>query len=415
MTVSAGVPARDGGNRVRLRLDLAQAATPRLLKHLPRHRWFFFPHSYSPALVEAILDHAGVPPRGTVLDPFAGAGTTLLVARSRGLTALGLDLSPLAVLASNVKVRDYDPAALESALATMIERARHIPAATVAPSPRLPRAFSAAELDQVLRLRAALERQPPHVRDFLLLALLSTAHEFSRATPDGGWFRWIERPSRSWRVFPAFSRRVHSMIEDIRSDAWPPGDEAGARALLGDARSLKGVEGRFDLVLTSPPYPNRHDYTRVFHIDLLLLGETEGGILDLRHRSLRSHVEAHALAGCDNPRSPDGLASVLALLPAQTDRRVVRMLQGYFDDLQRTLTRLRSHVRPGGMAAFVVGQVRHAGILVPVDDLLAETAETAGWRHTETWALRERGNSAQQMGRFGRVPARESIVFLEDA
>ncbi|HIQ01500.1 MAG TPA: hypothetical protein EYH30_05155 [Anaerolineales bacterium] len=38
------------------RLDLSRAATPRLLRRRPVHRWFAFPHSYSPELVEAVLE-----------------------------------------------------------------------------------------------------------------------------------------------------------------------------------------------------------------------------------------------------------------------------------------------------------------------------------------------------------------------
>ncbi len=37
---------------------------------------------------------AGCPEGGTVLDPFAGAGTTLLAARQLGRHAIGIDINP---------------------------------------------------------------------------------------------------------------------------------------------------------------------------------------------------------------------------------------------------------------------------------------------------------------------------------
>jgi site-specific DNA-methyltransferase (adenine-specific) len=48
---------------------------------------------YPVALVERCLG-AGCPDDGTVLDPFAGGGTTLAVARDRGLASIGIELNP---------------------------------------------------------------------------------------------------------------------------------------------------------------------------------------------------------------------------------------------------------------------------------------------------------------------------------
>ena len=102
--------------------ELASAATSRDLKTAPRHRWFYFPHSYSYRLVNAILDHWQFPLEGTLVDNFAGSGTTLLAARERGMSALGFDLSPLAVTVTNAKVAGYRERPLERGLASILER-----------------------------------------------------------------------------------------------------------------------------------------------------------------------------------------------------------------------------------------------------------------------------------------------------
>lgn len=392
------------------RLDLSRFATARRLSHLPRHRWFYFPHSFDPALVNAILTECEVQSGGKVLDPFVGSGTTLLVAQENELEGTGLDFSPVSVLITQAKTSHYDFRLLNLYAEQIWSNPTSPCPSTSSLSPRLSRAFTSGELRHLLAIRNTIASFPSPYREFFTVSLLQTAQRFSRARPDGGWFRWVDKPACEWAVAEQFDRIVGSMISDVRRD--PLGQRQVANVYQGDARLLDET-ARFDAVVTSPPYPNRHDYTRVFHIELLLVGLAESEILKLRRRSLRSHVEARALdPGPGDFSPPPLLTEVLNDWPEDGDHRVPRMLNGYFEDLSATLTRLRGALRPGATAAFVVGNVRHAGRLVPVDEILADLGSQVGLNHRNTWVIRERGNSAQQMGRLGRVPSRESVVFL---
>ena len=393
------------------RTDLSVFATPRRLAQLPRHRWFYFPHSFHPTLVKAIFDECGIPEGGSVLDPFVGSGTTLLVAQECGLHSVGLDLSPVSVLASRAKTNLYDPEDLLRFLAdVMAASAPPAPPVRGAPA-RLRRAFSAGELRNLMAIRQAIKMLPNPSREFFFLALLKTAREFSRAVPDGGWFRWAEKRARGGIVHAEFDRFAREMILDAKLN--PKARQQPVQVIEGDARTIE-VGRQYDAVVTSPPYPNRHDYTRVFHIQLLILGMSEPEILDLRHRTLRSHVEArangHTVGGYTQPKA---LSKLLGDWPEDADRRIPPMLTGYFEDMHTSMARAGNALRSEGCAAFVVGNVRHAGRLIPVDEILAAIAPQVGLRHQRTWVIRERGNSAQQMGKLGRVPSRESVVFLK--
>ena len=95
---------------------------------------------------------------------------------------------------------------------------------------------------------------------------------------------------------------------------------------LADARKLPLKGQSISGLITSSPYPNRHDYSRVFHIELLLMGSTEPEITSLRHSSLRSHVEAKRQKSYENRlrryRKPQMLENTLTSLPEGTDRRI---------------------------------------------------------------------------------------------
>jgi hypothetical protein len=51
---------------------------------LPVHRWFRFSAGFSASWVETVIAKALERGSATVLDPFAGAGTTLLAAEKKG-------------------------------------------------------------------------------------------------------------------------------------------------------------------------------------------------------------------------------------------------------------------------------------------------------------------------------------------
>ena len=53
---------------------------------------------------------AGSPEGGVVLDPFAGSGTTMLVAKQLGRSAIGIEISPeYAELIKKRLIWDFDP------------------------------------------------------------------------------------------------------------------------------------------------------------------------------------------------------------------------------------------------------------------------------------------------------------------
>jgi hypothetical protein len=185
---------------------------------------------------------------------------------------------------------------------------------------------------------------------------------------------------------------------------------------VADARRIPNPNRKYSAIITSPPYPNRHDYTRVFGVELML------SLLDweqtraLRYQSFCSHPESHP----QRPRAnryeiPDGLYRTLTSMRNECDdERIPNMLEGYFLDLYLCLREVKRVCRSNARVAFVVGNARYAGRAIPVDKLTAELGEQAGLRCGGLVVARYRGNSAQQMGQFGKQRSRETIVMFQN-
>ena len=392
--------------------------TPRHLRDKPVHRWCVFPHSFTSELVHGLIEEWGLTEKDRILDPFCGAGTTPLAAKEKGIPATGYDLSPFAVFAAKVKLADYDPTGLAEAWEALQKRID--PAKWNGASrdyadlvkKALPGHLLGA-FDSVAGQIARLKRSRSE-RDFFKMALLSTLPDFSRAVATGGWLSWKKRRRSVDRIPSQLAEHVVAMLKDV---AATPVRHVGEKWIIrrADARKLPDDDETYSAVITSPPYPNRHDYTRVFGVELMF------GFLDwsstrrLRHQSFESHPEAR-------PRRPDssgykeptGLTKTLTKIKKMyPDPRIPEMLRGYFLDMYLTLRETFRVCQKGAHIAFVVGNAQYGGCPVKVDELTAQIGEQVGLTCEHIVAARYRGNSAQQMREHGRKPSRESIVVFK--
>ncbi len=249
-------------------------------------------------------------------------------------------------------------------------------------------------------------------REFLKLALLRTLPFFSRARAAGGWLKWSKHGADRSTLPTVFRQQLDIMLDDL------PGTVSRSQLSwtvdMADARSIPDRDEIYTALITSPPYPNRHDYTRIFAVELMLAFLTFAQTQELRRQSLESHPEARpARPTAIGYRPPQKLLAIVSRLEqAGVDRRVTRMLKGYFLDIHHCLQEVRRVCRPGANLAFVLGNVQYAGYSVPVDELTAELGEGAGLTCTKICAVRYRGNSAQQMRTYGRRPSREAVVLF---
>src|SRR6185437_7173066 len=93
-----------------------------ILETLGRSPIHPFPARMAPGIALDALGESETPLK--VLDPMAGSGTVLAVARANGHRAFGVDLDPLAVLLAGVWTRSVDPEQVNQKAVDVLARAK---------------------------------------------------------------------------------------------------------------------------------------------------------------------------------------------------------------------------------------------------------------------------------------------------
>lgn len=403
--------------------DLRPLVTNQTNKNLPLYGWYNYTHSFSRDLVFCLLNDFGVGrskksrQSGIVLDPFCGAGTTLLAAKEYGTSALGIDIMPFSVFMSKAKTGDYDFNELRDAykkLKTFIVNAE-IKDIDELKRKNLSKYFDAEILDLLLRIMAWIKTQNEKVQQVFLVALFAILEKTSKMQKDGGFLRYTERDINIAWVKELFLKTVAKMLADVNK--WHTEISSEKISIkIGDARETGLPDNHVSAIITSPPYPNRHDYTRTYYLELALgFYNTNDEIKKLRYETLRSHVEARPLQISKGYIPPVALTRLLEEISRERmpNDAIIPMLSGYFEDMYMVFSELLRVLKPRGYFALVVCNVRYSGVVVPVVDFLIEIAENVGLRFTKKIVARYKNNSAQQMQYYGTSPLEESIIIWQ--
>ena len=414
-------------------------------RDVPGFRWLKYKEGFSLELVERLLDE--VQP-SSVLDPFSGIGTTPLIAAGRGLEATGIEIIPVGVLTGNAIALAANGLRREAFGDAAHSLLRHVASDGEADRRHAFRhvritesAFPAETEKGLAKAREYISAaEDPEIRAMLNLACMSVLESVSYTRKDGQYLRWDYRSGRKLRarihkgpilpILDALEARLAEMLEDLEPLKEQFGKGVPEFITGSSLEHLKLLpDGSFDMVITSPPYANRYDYTRTYALELAWLGYDQEAFSALRQSMLSATVENKPKlemleATYDgSPRldaarglyeAQGAIHEVLTILKERakelSNPHVVRLIEGYFLEMAVVISELGRLVRPGGTVIMVNDNVQYHGEEVPVDLILADYAEQCGFSCTNIWALpRGKGNSSQQMARFGRRELRKCV------
>lgn len=403
---------------------------------LPIHRWFRFSAGYSATWAADTIDKflsSMYLTTATVLDPFAGSGTTLLAASSTGSHSIGWEAQDLIYRIADAKLQciHVDTSELRAAARVIVRRASRVDVSrqfTDEPG-LLTRCYSEQALLSLRTLQTALMNErhimPTSIWKLLWLALVSILRPTSHAgTAQWQYIQPNKSKSRILNVIDGFRAKVEQLAYDI--DTTSRKLKGTMDVVLHDARLSTDIPANsIDLVLTSPPYANNYDYADATRLEMTFLGEVSSWSDLRRVREPLIHACSQHMAGynADTAIADPILASIAErLFPIYNQLASVRLERGgrkayhsmvvaYFHDMASVWVNLRDVVRPGGRALFVVGDSAPYGIYTPVDVFHGELALAAGFVSYRFFKIRDR--NIKWKNRKHRVPLKEGLLEVQ--
>ena len=259
-------------------------------KILPIHRWVPWIAGFSSDFVKGVLGRY-LHGKGTVLDPFAGVGTTLVEAALLGHKAIGFEINPYAALACRIKLTAYR--VIPETLLCEIVRFRAFYneklSSDYIPKSILPKGFktraefySSQVLRKVLILHDFIDTiENADLRDLFKLAFASTMIRYSNYSYEPSLARRVSSGKEAIQDFPVGEMLLSKLREMADDIAWFRSCmETGqiSAEVINDSffqyQSYLAPEF-VDLVVTSPPYLNNYHYNRNTRPQLYWLGYAE--------------------------------------------------------------------------------------------------------------------------------------------
>jgi site-specific DNA-methyltransferase (cytosine-N4-specific) len=404
------------GNYFDIRFDFRRLVTYVLNKNIPVYNWFKFKEGFSRELVFRLLKELNLKKDEIVFDPFAGCGTTLLACKEFGYPAIGLEILPVAVYVARVKLLDWpDLDILFQAIEKLLQKPIKKPKGEFPNVPIIEKAFPKNVQEEILFYKEEILEFDTPVRDFLMLGLISILEHISYTSKDGQFLRLVDRKIPP--VKNILRKQLSQMLADLcqQEQFLFKDGQAKVQIFEGDAREPcipSEYWVKIAAVITSPPYLNRYDYSRTYALELCTISvETFDEMRKIRQRLLRSHIESKKHTGREiNIPVVDEILHALAQKNLNNNRIPI-MIRGYFEDMNLVIENLSRYLKKEGKVAVVVANAQFEGEYVPTDLILCELAKQHGLLTERIWVTRFKGNSSQQMAKYGRRPVRETIVF----
>lgn len=381
----------------------------------PFHDWYNFVLGFTPTFPNYMLKREGISSEAgdVVLDPFVGSGTTQLVCKFQGVESIGIDANDFMVFAAEQKLNWHLDAQIISGLQQSV--IYHYTAAqknmdwsdnellkkrttAIRPAALDDRYISDKPLLKIFLLRDAVDalQTTDAYKDLFKFAISSILVPVSNVKYGPGF--GISKAKDDVDVLSVFSKKMDLIVRDLSNLSEQQKDTV-SRTLLGDSRRLSQyvAPDSITLIVTSPPYPGDHEYTKHSKLELIFQGFATdiSSFRTIKKRMIRGSTTniykddhdgdmVHSIQEIVDVT--DEIARRLADDGATSgfEKLYTKLVWEYFGGMTHFLREALRVLKPGGKIALLVSD-SHAFKMVHIETakILKIIGETLGFSNAE--------------------------------
>ncbi|MDD5689581.1 MAG: DNA methyltransferase [Caldisericia bacterium] len=284
--------------------------------------WIYpYKGKFHPQMIRALLNIIEVKKGNTILDPFNGSGTTALESQLLGINYVGIDVSPLCILQTNVKTQSiFAINEIEKIKANVLDKIYYNNFNT--------------DVKSFIEFLDNISNEK--VKDFYKMAFLLYVSDNARRKInfDKSFYKNLDLMIKSVRDFQDIVQKLNLVLGDVK-------------ILNGDCRKLPLDDNCMDGIITSPPYSIALDYVANDAHSLKVLGYD---ISEIRENFIG--VRGHGLGKIDL----------------------------YNDDMKKSYDEMYRVLKPKKFVAIIIGNASYMGEEIKTVEFTIDYCQKIGFK-----------------------------------
>lgn len=348
------------------------------------HGYHRYPAKFLPNIVKKIIEeHTEV--GDTVVDVFAGCGTTLVEAKIHGRRSIGVDINPVAKLITSVKTNPIPPKKLDEAYDHILEKFNTFIVddyMNVATHERIDYWFFPEDKGKIAFLYEVILNLPQDqkVKDFFLVGLSNILKNCSK------WLQSSTKPQidpdkTPADPFVAFKRQIKSMFRK-NSEFYSELSKLNfldidCNIYLEDARATGISPESVNTVITSPPYVTSYEYADLHQLTGYWF-EYVDNLLKFRKQFIGTFYSYGEIV-----ETVSILANQTVDKMAKKHLRTAKEMSNYFSDMAAVSNEMFRILKDEGKAFIVIGNTTHKNVKIRSAEIFVEMLVSSGFKINE--------------------------------